>query len=374
MSSRRARRPPRRPRLRLRSPSSPSVRGIQTSGAVAPSCGPSPATRPDLRVELSLLELLVARRPPPPSDSRRSARFPRPTSNPRPLAAPKSVSPLARHRRVDREGPELAVALLARRRRGCAVAPLSPADPPRDSKPPSSKTRDAPPSSSTRDDTIRDDSSLEAARALPDGEDELVVVEASDALDAETTSERRSGVFRSARRGFRLGDAFRTYFSRPGARVDRKGFSTRAPRWRITARRRTPRTASPRGTWCWWRRRTRLIPRRDFFATWAGGDGGDGVPRGRSRTSARVSARPPRRTSPPRRPCRHGAHPTRHRLFEPSSSRWAAKPRPRRPSTRGSATRRRRRSPSRTASPSVACTKPSPSFETRRSVGGWEPR
>ena len=264
MSSRRARRPPRRPRLRLRNIHPRRACAASRPRARSrPPVAPLPRDPSDFRVEWSC-KSSGARRRTPPSDSRRSARARgRPTSNPRPSHRSKTRLQLARHRRVDRGGPR------TRRRRSPSPSGMRRRVPPLEPTPP----RDSPPSSKTRVrcaavlvDSRRHPSAtvrlLEAARALPDGEDELVVVEASDALDVGDDhevgrpSDNKSSVRSTRRSRIPTRRRSRTCFSRPGARVDRKDVSRRAPRWRITARRRTPRTASPRGTWCWSNRRS----------------------------------------------------------------------------------------------------------------------
>ena len=152
---------------------------------------PSPATHPDFRVEWSYSELW----------SRAVAAAERLATLgaiPPPDVEPPTLSPLQNpsHRSdvigvLIEEGPELAVALLAVAVAGCAVAPLSPADPPARLAAVLEDARCAAVLVDSRRHPSATVRLLEAARALPDGEDELVVVEASDALDAETTSERR---------------------------------------------------------------------------------------------------------------------------------------------------------------------------------------
>lgn len=150
---------------------------------------PSPATHPELRVEWSYSELwsraLAA-----------AERLATLGAIPPPSVDPPTLSPLQRASNrshvigvlVD-EGPELAAAELAVAVAGCAVAPLSPADPPARLAAILEDARCAAVIVDSRRNPSATVRLLEASRALPGGDDQLVVVEASEFSVATEVSE-----------------------------------------------------------------------------------------------------------------------------------------------------------------------------------------
>ena len=150
---------------------------------------PSPATHPDLRVEWSYSELwsraLAA-----------AERLATLGAIPPPSVEPPTLSPLQRASNrshvvgvLVEEGPELAAAELAVAVAGCAVSPLSPADPPARLAAILEDARCAAVIVDSRRNPSATVRLLEAARALPGGDDQLVVVEASEFSVATEFSE-----------------------------------------------------------------------------------------------------------------------------------------------------------------------------------------